>query len=370
MQNCVPATQSIPTTKGMKKDRSKKPASKRRPSKRSTIHDVAEAAGVSIYAVSRTLNNKPGVNPEIRERILQESRRLGVRPRPVSKRKHFAMIIPDRGRFRPGAYVSNMTFEILEEVSSRGMGLSLFHDSDFDQLSRQVFDGLFVMSWDPGSIARLPSLTDTPIVVINRFSLRQTYHVVGWDHYAEGRAVGEYLFARGHRRTGFVFIAPAQRHSTQSRLRGLREAFAQGGAPLDPRLAETLESTDQLIPALQRMRERGVDSLYFPGQEGLGMQALRHLQRIFGLRIPDDLSIVAGENAGWSALTDPPLTTVDAPLGLLARHCVDHMIRLMEKRSTEPTEVLIATDIIERMTVRDRLVGAETLPRGASLPAR
>jgi LacI family transcriptional regulator len=322
-----------------------------RPRKKATIHDVAEAAGVSIYAVSRALNNQPGVNAATRELVLRASRKLGFRPRRVVRRGHFALIIPDRGKFQPGGYVSNVTFELLNEVSERGMSLSLYNDSEFDRMAGQVFDGLFVLSWEPRTIDRLEAISDTAIVVINRFSLADRYHVVGWDHEAEGRAVAEYLLARGHRRAGFIAPPPAERHSTRSRLRGFRAAYAAAGHPLAEPLAEVLASSDQLTSALARLRDRGAGAIYFPGQERLGIDALRILQRGLGLRVPDDISIIAGENAGWSALMDPPITTVDAPLGLLARHCVDHMIKLLEHRPTEPTEVLIATAIIERMTV-------------------
>jgi LacI family transcriptional regulator len=322
--------------------------------KKATIHDVAREAGVSIFAVSRTLNGKSGVNSETRDLVLKVSRRLGMRPRPVAQRRHFALIIPDRGGFLPGGYVSNVTFELLHEVSAQGMGLSLFNDSDFPKLARQVFDGIFALTWQPQVIEQLAQITDTPVVVVNRFSLADRYHVVGWDHRAEGRTVGEYLVRRGHRRPGFIAASPLARHSSRSRLEGFREVFAASGLPVDPQLAEALETPEQLVSALRRLIDRRVDSIYFPGQERLGIEAVRLLQRVFQLRVPDDISIVAGENAGWSALCDPPLTTVDAPLELLARRCVDHMVNLMEHLPTEPTEVLIATPIIERLTVVDR----------------
>jgi len=47
-------------------------------SKEATIHDIAAQAGVSIGTVSRALNNKPGVHPETRERVLAVSRELNV----------------------------------------------------------------------------------------------------------------------------------------------------------------------------------------------------------------------------------------------------------------------------------------------------
>src|SRR4051794_41791333 len=48
--------------------------------RRPTIADVARRAGVSPAAVSFAVNDRPGVSPETRERILAAARELGWRP--------------------------------------------------------------------------------------------------------------------------------------------------------------------------------------------------------------------------------------------------------------------------------------------------
>src|SRR3954451_11374807 len=50
------------------------------PRRRPTIADVARRAGVSSAAVSFAVNDRPGVSPETRERILAAARELGWRP--------------------------------------------------------------------------------------------------------------------------------------------------------------------------------------------------------------------------------------------------------------------------------------------------
>src|SRR3954447_8598266 len=50
------------------------------PRRRPTIADVARRAGVSAAAVSFAVNDRPGVSPETRERILAAARELGWRP--------------------------------------------------------------------------------------------------------------------------------------------------------------------------------------------------------------------------------------------------------------------------------------------------
>src|SRR6201994_2571653 len=50
------------------------------PRRRPTIADVARAAGVSPAAVSFAVNDRPGVSPETRERIIAVARELGWTP--------------------------------------------------------------------------------------------------------------------------------------------------------------------------------------------------------------------------------------------------------------------------------------------------
>jgi DNA-binding LacI/PurR family transcriptional regulator len=91
-----------------------------------------------------------------------------------------------------------------------------------------------------------------------------------------------------------------------------------------------------------------------PGQGLLGPEAVEILQHVLKVHIPEDLSVVVGEHAGWSQVFYPPLTSVGAPMGQLAKRCVDHMLGLIGHERTNPVEVLMETPIIERKSVRDR----------------
>jgi DNA-binding LacI/PurR family transcriptional regulator len=54
-------------------------------SPRPTLEDVARAAGVSRSAVSRVVNDQPGVTSPVRQRVWRVVRELGYRPDPVAR---------------------------------------------------------------------------------------------------------------------------------------------------------------------------------------------------------------------------------------------------------------------------------------------
>jgi LacI family transcriptional regulator len=50
-----------------------------------TLRKVAELAGVSLSTASRVINDKPGVKPEVRERVWQVIREYGYVPNQVAR---------------------------------------------------------------------------------------------------------------------------------------------------------------------------------------------------------------------------------------------------------------------------------------------
>jgi LacI family transcriptional regulator len=50
-----------------------------------TLKQIAKLAGVSRSTASRVLNERPGVRPEVRERVLQVMREHDYQPDPVAR---------------------------------------------------------------------------------------------------------------------------------------------------------------------------------------------------------------------------------------------------------------------------------------------
>jgi LacI family transcriptional regulator len=50
-----------------------------------TLKQIAELAGVSRSTASRVLNDRPGVSPDVRERVLKVMRDYGFQPDPVAR---------------------------------------------------------------------------------------------------------------------------------------------------------------------------------------------------------------------------------------------------------------------------------------------
>ncbi|GAB6859903.1 LacI family DNA-binding transcriptional regulator [Microbacterium xylanilyticum] len=86
------------------------------------IHEVAEAAGVSISTVSYALSGKRSISPATRERVERAAARLGYEPNAgarmlAGRRTHiFALTEP----FRPDTHApTHMSFVLATSIAAR-----------------------------------------------------------------------------------------------------------------------------------------------------------------------------------------------------------------------------------------------------------
>jgi len=71
-----------------------------------------------------------------------------------------------------------------------------------------------------------------------------------------------------------------------------------------------------------------------------------------GLRVPDHLSVVGFDNIPESALSTPPLTTVDQPIRKMGQRSIELLISLIRGEPAEVTHITLATSLIVRQSTR------------------
>src|SRR5689334_7462537 len=94
------------------------------PQRRPTLADVAAAAGVSKAAVSRVINDAPGVSAQTRERVREVIARLGFRPDSVARALASGhgdgielIVVDDPSMFGTSPYYGRVTAGILQELA-------------------------------------------------------------------------------------------------------------------------------------------------------------------------------------------------------------------------------------------------------------
>src|SRR5579872_4684680 len=130
-----------------------------------TIRDIARLAGVSTTTVSRTLNHKPDVDPETRERIMQiinEHRYVpsGTASRLAGGRSRLLGVLVPSLTWPLMPYILQGIAEVIEQTTYELVLYSISHRTDRSALIDRILatgltDGLIAVY--PDGIARVES---------------------------------------------------------------------------------------------------------------------------------------------------------------------------------------------------------------------
>jgi LacI family transcriptional regulator len=327
-----------------------------------TLKDVAEHSGVSISIASRILNGDASVRArqETKDRVMRSAELLRYVPNSAgrnlrrSRTNLIALVVPD---------VTNATFADLagaieSEAVDRG-SLMLLGSSQEAQpgapgfarvLEERRVDGVILQKHD-GADAELVarSLSDPRrVVFVNSGPVTEVSSVALPDRDA-ARLATEYLQRRGHENIGFVGGLAG---TGTEREEGVREALTAGGASLvfATHLGYTL-ATGRDAARILLTRENRPTALVVANVNaafGVLLEA-----RELGIRVPDELSIIAIHDVEHAALTDPGLTTVRMPMEQLGRAAVAALVRRLDGGDVEHLTVDGEVEVIERGSVRE-----------------
>ncbi|GAA1875825.1 LacI family DNA-binding transcriptional regulator [Myceligenerans crystallogenes] len=318
---------------------------------RITIADIARRAGVSTAAVSYALNGRPGVSDTTRELVLQIAAELGWAPSSAARSLSGAYtetvgLVLARAPETLGFESFYMQFVagIESELAARDYGLLLQVAPDVDaelrtyrkwRAARRV-DGIVMV--DPRvPDPRLDLLVGEdalPAVVVGDPSLSGGLTSVYTDDAAAVRSCVAYLAELGHRAVAHV-TGPAEFGHTHIRDDAFaREAAARGLTVEVRRTDYTPEAgvtaTRDLL-ARDRGAPGGVTAVVYDSDAtafaGLGVAAE------LGLRVPDDVSLVAWDDSPLCRAAFPQLTALSHDVAKYGAHVAR---RLFERMAGEP----------------------------------
>ncbi len=295
---------------------------------KTTIIDIAKASGVSVSTVSRILNNKPDVSEETRERVLAVIRDMQFTPQ-----ASWQQLASGKSRFITLHYPQNLTrihtmnsFVIGAAAACEKLNYSLnIVVSPLDENSLLSFfrsgqtDGMILMEillhdWRVDLLRK----ANFPFVMFGHCENNTGLDFIDFDVEGGIRKAVDHLVELGHREIGFISAEPyiftgSEVHNayghTHWSIKGYIDACAHYGLPVICEkvqvIKESVESrvTDMLnnhpnMTAILTSQDTAISGIIKAIQDR-------------GLRIPEDISVVASAIEQMAELTTPPLTTID-----------------------------------------------------------
>ena len=277
-----------------------------------TLKDVAELAGVSRSAVSRTYTEGASVSLKTREKVKKAALELG---------------------YSPNALASSLT-------TGRTKMIGLVSNNFRNPFFLEVFD-LFKDAGFP-VVHPFGSHSENPIV-----------DVLGIDNIMAGRMAALTLIARGYSKIAFLG-GPQTATTTIDRGKGFLSVIdAHSNCSCSTSFATEYSFEAGRSSMLQLMKGKLAEA-YFCADDVLSIGALSALQS-GGYGVPKDVGIIGLNNMEMASWDNINLTTISNPLPEIISASIDRVSAIVENASIRPEGQLFECKVIERGTLRPPL---------------
>ncbi len=325
-----------------------------------TLKDVAERAGVSRSAVSRTFTKGASVSGKTRAKVEKAAQELGYSPNALASslttgRTKLVGLISNNFHNPVFLEVFDLFTRGLQDRGLRPLLVNLSDETDPANSVRMVqqysVDGVIVASSTlPPSFAEAFRNAGIPVVhSFGRYTAAPYVHVVGIDNIACGRMAAQALISRGYTRVAFLG-GPESATSTQDRARGFFSALAD-----HPEITATVSyasaySFDAGRAEMNRMLISGPAQAYFCGDDVLSVGALSAVREA-GLRVPDNIGLIGLNDMDMARWQNISLTTIRQPIAEIIKSSIDLVVETMKAPKRHPEIRLFPCQVIERGTL-------------------
>lgn len=326
-----------------------------------TLKDVAERAGVSRSAVSRTFTEGASVSEKTRKKVEKAARELRYQPSLIARslatnRTKLIGLVANNFQNPVFLDVFDLYTKALQERGFRPLLVNLSTETDpiksLHMLRQYRVDGVIVAtSTLPPSFPSAFRKADVPVIhAFGKFDSLSDTHVVGIDNQRCGEMAAQTLLDRGYTSIA-VLGGPQSATSTQDRLEGFTRRMRQAGVePADISFAQDYSyaaGRQAMIALLQRTSVEAV----FCGDDLICMGAM-DAARTANLKIPDDIGFLGFNDmnmAGWAAYD---LTTIHQPIRDIILSSVELVVAMVDDPKRSPETRLFPCSIVERSTLR------------------
>ena len=262
------------------------------------------------------------------------------------------------------AYLENLFYpDVLEELG-RSLAAENYHlllftgfmdrDSDpvFDQLMQYRVDGIILASTSLSSeLSEECATAGIPVVLFNRTTERDAVSSVTTRNKEGGKRIADFLVAGGHRR--FAYIAGLENSSTnRDRQQGYIEGLSAHG--FTDVLVETgnYSRVDAEAAARKMFSRADRPDALFVANDHMAVAVMDVARHEFGLRIPEDLSIIGYDDVGPARWTSYGITSMSQPLKRMVEATVDILMDQIASGDIEAEHRILNGELVVRSSAR------------------
>jgi len=333
-----------------------------------TIKDVAARAEVSPATVSRVLNDRPGISPETRERVLRAAKELNYSPSATARSLATARTnsvgyvgykygARSPSTLRSSKATSGILEGLDEALTERGYHLlttyvdkEMVRSHQVPNMVRQGRVDALILNGPairPSYIHQLRNM-GLPIVLVDNLLKETAIDCVLCDNEDGAYQITKHLLQHEHEHIVFL-SGPADWISSRERSAGYRRALQEAG--LEARIvfmpSTTVETGRQAM--LTALQEHPDLTAIAAVNDATAAGAIRACQEV-GRAVPGEIAIVGFDDEPWAQLHVPPLTTVRIDWHEIGIQAARRAVDLIEREHRVPIQMRLAVELVVRQS--------------------
>lgn len=328
------------------------------PKHRTTLAEIAGAAGVSVATVSKVLNDRADVSLETRRRVQRYLRDAEYRPARSDSAprrepgRSIEVVVPEL----QSPYIMAVLEGVTSSAAAEGFEVVIGPIPSSSMLNpRNLLQSdhvgaIFVTADTSSSAIKALDEGGFPVVVIDPLRVADTKCIsIGATNFTGGITAVEHLLSLRHRRIAHAG-GPHSVDCSHARLAGYSSALRQAGIELDESLiTQSVFSYDAGRQAARDLLDRSDrPTAIFAASDEIALGIMEEARR-HSIRIPQDLSVVGFNDTFLASRSVPPLTTVAQPLLEMGRVATRSLAQMITNDVVSTRHIELAT----RLVVRD-----------------
>lgn len=326
-----------------------------------TIKALAEYAGVSPTTVSCVLNNKPGVRPETKEKVLKAARELNYVPNALAqsfrnKKSNTILVATCEALDEYGVFTQELVGTVLAARKHNYDVLVKSYPHYEEKYLQEVFQvvagkradaviligGRFepLLKWllekDIKTVL-LSAFTELPVPTVNINSDIWSYRIT------------EYLLKKKNENLVYITYYLGDREE-RNRHNGFCRALAEYGIDSKER---TFVCESESIEVLDKLTDRILDTVHPTGivcwNDVMATKVIDCCRRR-KLQIPEDIAVTGFDDLNSEMFKSYALTTVHQPFMELGKQSVEVLLEMMKGKEPEEREITLECGLVIRNT--------------------
>lgn len=334
--------------------------------KKLTIREIADNLGVSPATVSIVLNDKEGVSAETRARVKSYLIETNY-TFPKDRRKNafgnvFLLKYAEHGLIveENQGFIAAIIDQIEKDFKLQNVNLTMVNCNkgnlvaELARVSVQNPNGIILIGTEiDASLLKIVTESKLPMTVVDHSMRYQNKDSVVMDNVSIAFGAVKHLVKLGHQRIGHI-----KSNILISNFAERQIGFDDAMKSFNLETAQTISLKPTLEGSYQDMRtflqsgNKIQATAFFADNDSLAIGAIRALQEN-GIHVPKDVSMIGVDDIPFSAINNPPLTTMRISRSEMGHLAVENLNRRLKNPNSPTIHVLLSGTLIPRKSTAE-----------------